>query len=267
MNNNQVLIQVHKPNDRTKQDIVVVRWQNHIGKDGLNCRILKGLPIRRGEDSTEFFFKSASTTTAAISRKTIFALKFESVDDADEFEMWWYMLSGQITEWKKGKEAVKADSLIARSPQFLQTIVDVSVDVEFFSTKHRRSKECKRKNTEMSLRSPRAQTASFFSFGSPESTKSPPTKRIKTKETKTNEFVRVTESSTKISSEEPSHDAESFEDHVKKSVASDESPSSGKSLSSDDGDESSEFDDTYVVVRDAGPAAQSQELFNFLCDE
>jgi len=85
--------------------IPIVRWHSYIGQDGLNCRILSGLPIHRGS-AGEFFFKSASTTSNGVSRKTVFALKFSNKMDADEFHMWWLHFSGQIHAWT---EAAKQD--------------------------------------------------------------------------------------------------------------------------------------------------------------
>lgn len=92
--------------------IPVVKWNNYLGHDGLNCRIVAKLPIQRG-NAGEFFFKSASTTNAGSRCKTVFALKFVNENDADEFHMWWLQFNGQIGLWidaannnKDVKEAV-----------------------------------------------------------------------------------------------------------------------------------------------------------------
>ena len=92
---NKATISIHTKDG--EDDIVVLRWMDFRGEEGLNCIILPGLPIQRGvqEEDTEFFFKSVSTTVLeGTSRKTVFALKFRNSLDADDFHTWWDLTSG-----------------------------------------------------------------------------------------------------------------------------------------------------------------------------
>ena len=81
--------------------VFVVRFTNYMGADGLNGRIIPELPILRGKNSKEVYFKTSSTTTSGSRYKAPFLLKFETVDKAEEFEMWWLMLNGSIVAWKE----------------------------------------------------------------------------------------------------------------------------------------------------------------------
>jgi hypothetical protein len=67
--------------------VSVVRWSNFMGVDGLNGRILLDLPILRKDDSV--YFKTSSTTTRNMRRKTLFCFKFTDAKQAEEFEMCW----------------------------------------------------------------------------------------------------------------------------------------------------------------------------------
>ena len=233
----------------------IVRWLNYAGDDGLNCRILNLLPIHRGGDKTEFFFKSASTTTKGISRKTVFALKFEKLEDANEFEMWWLSLSGQIDKWNKNteistnvaskasnqnKDAVdesKIDYFFNNTNRRLKEIVNVSNEVKFLSPNSKsNSKKGKRKFKEMRLKSPTAySTSASFCFDkicSP-GMKSPLKKKAKIK-------------------------TDSSDDDA----SSDNNASLGDNASSDDNTSSDDEEDnnykTSTVIVDNGQAAMSQ---------
>ena len=203
--------------------MTVVRWLNYAGDDGLNCRILNLLPIHRGRDKTEFFFKSASTTTQGISRKPLFALKFEKLEDANEFEMWWLSLSGQIDEWKnaeiatkvaskasnQNKEAVdesKIDYFFKNTNRRLKEIVNVSKEVKFLSPNSKsNSKKGKRKFKETRLKSPIAYDASprfcFDEINSP-GMKSPLKKKAKIKTDSSDDDGDVASSDDNTSSED-----------------------------------------------------------------
>ena len=74
--------------------IYVVGWRNYMGVDRLNGRILHGLPILRQNKSV--YFKTSSITTRGDRRNTTFGLKFETVDKAEEFEVFWLWLIGSI---------------------------------------------------------------------------------------------------------------------------------------------------------------------------
>ena len=90
--------------------VAVVRFTNYLGNDGLNARILKGLPLRRNDkDPLRMNFKAASSTTHGHRLKTVFALKFANNEDADDFEMWWYAKNGSIKTWLE-KEVKQEES-------------------------------------------------------------------------------------------------------------------------------------------------------------
>ena len=83
-------------------DVVnVIRYTTYFGVDCLNGRILPGLPIHREENAKKVFFKTSSTTTRGTRHKAPFALKFRTVEDADEFEMWWLLMNGSIASRKR----------------------------------------------------------------------------------------------------------------------------------------------------------------------
>ena len=65
--------------------VLVVRWTNYMGADGMNGRILIGLPIRR--NGRVVYFKTSSTTTLGKRYKAPFCFNFETVDEAEDFEM------------------------------------------------------------------------------------------------------------------------------------------------------------------------------------
>jgi hypothetical protein len=87
--------------------VIVVRWTNYMGIDGLNGRILPELPILRGKNSKEVYFKTSSTTTRGARYKAPFVFMFETVEEAEEFEMWWLLKNGSIASWKESDEAKK----------------------------------------------------------------------------------------------------------------------------------------------------------------
>ncbi|OEU09664.1 hypothetical protein FRACYDRAFT_247919 [Fragilariopsis cylindrus CCMP1102] len=88
--------------------VYVARWTNYMRNDGLNGRILPGLPILRQHDSV--YFKTSSTTTLGDRRKAPFCLKFETVEEAEEFEMWWLLKNGSIASWKEEDKKKKGSS-------------------------------------------------------------------------------------------------------------------------------------------------------------
>jgi hypothetical protein len=90
--------------------VIVVRWTNYMEVDGLNGRILSGLPILRQSNSV--YFKTSSTTTRGDRRKAPFVFKFETEEDAREFEMWWLLKNGSIDSWKEEDAKKKAGSNI-----------------------------------------------------------------------------------------------------------------------------------------------------------
>ena len=77
---------------------------NYMGVDRLNGRILHGLPILRRNihgipilrRNKSVYFEKSSTTTRGNRRTTTFALKFETIDKAEEFEVFWLSLNGSI---------------------------------------------------------------------------------------------------------------------------------------------------------------------------
>ena len=85
--------------------VYVARWTNYMRVDGMNGRILPGLPILRQHDSV--YFKTSSTTTRGIRRKAPFCFKFETLDEAEDFEMWWLSKNGSIASWKESDKAKK----------------------------------------------------------------------------------------------------------------------------------------------------------------
>jgi hypothetical protein len=107
-----VIIQKKNFDDDSTSAVVVVRWTNYMGLDGMNGRIIPGLPILRGENSKEVYFKTSSTTTRGARHKAPFVFKFETVDEAEEFEMWWLLKNGSIASWKaddKAKDKAKEE--------------------------------------------------------------------------------------------------------------------------------------------------------------
>ena len=89
-----------------KEFIPVVRYQLRHGKDVMNARIQKGLPINRVNERT-LDFKSASRNTSGVVLKTIFRFVFESSNDADEFRMWYLEKNGSIEAWIAKEKAAK----------------------------------------------------------------------------------------------------------------------------------------------------------------
>ena len=92
------MIQMQENSDNTEGSVAVVRFVLRHGQDVLNARILNGLPIYRSAEN-EILFKSASTSTYKVRWKTAFRIKFETVDDTDDFLMWWYAKNGSIKAW------------------------------------------------------------------------------------------------------------------------------------------------------------------------
>ena len=89
--------------------MAVVRFILRHGKDVLNSRIKKRLPIKR-KDKTTVLFKCASSSTNKIRQKTIFQLIFEEKEDTDDFLMWWYAKNGSTNlEWDESKELGEED--------------------------------------------------------------------------------------------------------------------------------------------------------------
>ena len=108
--------------------VYVARWTNYMRVDGMNGRILPGLPILRQHDSV--YFKTSSTTTRGIRRKAPFCFKFETVEEAEEFEMWWLLKNGSIASWKKEDTQKKlgGNSLVNNNLP-LQETTNASVNV------------------------------------------------------------------------------------------------------------------------------------------
>jgi hypothetical protein len=77
-------VSIQKQISQDGSAVIVVRWKNYMGLDGLNGRILPGLPIHHQHDSV--YFKTSSTTTRGNRQKAPFCFKFETVDEAEEFE-------------------------------------------------------------------------------------------------------------------------------------------------------------------------------------
>ena len=102
-----VIIQQHVNQDGTT--VLVVRWTNFMGADGMNGRILIGLPIQR--NGRAVYFKTSSTTTLGNRYKAPFCFKFETVDDAEEFEAFWLLKNGSIALWKE-QDAKKKEDII-----------------------------------------------------------------------------------------------------------------------------------------------------------
>jgi hypothetical protein len=94
----EAIIQVQDDATMSGKSVSVVRFQLRHGKDVLNARIEGGLPINR-KDEKAVLFKSASTSTSGIRKKTIYNLIFTNVEDTDEFLMWWYAKNGSIKAW------------------------------------------------------------------------------------------------------------------------------------------------------------------------
>lgn len=94
----RIIIQIQENADIDEDPVAVVRFELRHGVDVLNSRITKGLPIHRSDDKT-VLFKSVSTSTGCIRRKTVHLVKFDSVEDTDDFLMWWYAKNGSIKAW------------------------------------------------------------------------------------------------------------------------------------------------------------------------
>jgi hypothetical protein len=71
--------------------VTVVRWTNYMEVDGLNGRILPGLPILRKANSV--YFKTSSTTTRGDRYKAPFVFQFDSAECAEKFEKCWLKLN------------------------------------------------------------------------------------------------------------------------------------------------------------------------------
>ena len=94
--------------------VTVIRHVNYMGNDGLNARIIKGLPLHRCKKNTrEMFFKTVSSTTHGQRIKTVFALKFASDDDADDFEEMWYVKNGAIKALSEGENTLPFQETIS----------------------------------------------------------------------------------------------------------------------------------------------------------
>jgi len=96
----QVIIQVQEDALDARKQIAVVRFDLRHGQDVLNGRILHGLPLNRVDEKT-VDFKCASTSTRNVRHKTINRVQFQTVDDTDDFVMWWYAKNGSIKEWRQ----------------------------------------------------------------------------------------------------------------------------------------------------------------------
>ena len=96
----EAIIQVQDDATMSGKRVSVVRFLMRHGKDLVNARIMKGLPIiRNSTDEKSVVFMSASTSTTGTRQKTMFNLIFTNVEDADEFLMWWYAKNGSIKAW------------------------------------------------------------------------------------------------------------------------------------------------------------------------
>ena len=91
-----IQIYEHKSDNKRK---AIVRWIDSVGNDGLNVRIVHMLPIEREGNKKYLCLKCRCLTKLGETRKTTFAVKFEKVEEAEEFEMWWYKLNGEIYQW------------------------------------------------------------------------------------------------------------------------------------------------------------------------
>jgi hypothetical protein len=76
-----------------------------MGLDGLNGRIVPGLPILCQHDSV--YLKTSSTTSRGARRKAPFCFKFEVAEKAEEFERCWLKLNGSIASAGKEEDAKK----------------------------------------------------------------------------------------------------------------------------------------------------------------
>jgi hypothetical protein len=175
----QIYIQVHSKDG--EPDIVICKWQNYMAKDGLNARIIPMLPIERGL-AGEFFFKSLSTTTFGITRKTIFALKIPCLKEAEEFHMWWLHFNGQIKAWwEAGDRGANERSDIFSDLPMKNVESIISINTEFFdrSEYEGSSNKTNKKKRKLVLVSPREvsgvgkQHFNFEKLTSPESRPSP----------------------------------------------------------------------------------------------
>ena len=95
-------------NQEDKSTDFVVRFTNYIGADGLNGRILPGLPIHRNAKVVSF--KTSSKTTGGTRYKAPFVLKFETIEEAEEFEMWWRLKNGSTASLKADDNAKEEGS-------------------------------------------------------------------------------------------------------------------------------------------------------------
>jgi hypothetical protein len=109
-------VMIQKQINQDGSVVIVVRWANYMGLDGMNGRILPGLPIQRGNNSKEVYFKTSSTTTRGARHKAPFVFKFETVDEAEVFEALWLLKNGSIAAWKeqdtKKKEGTNNTSIV-----------------------------------------------------------------------------------------------------------------------------------------------------------
>ncbi|OEU11656.1 hypothetical protein FRACYDRAFT_244774 [Fragilariopsis cylindrus CCMP1102] len=95
-------------NQEDKSTDFVVRFTNYIGADGLNGRILPGLPIHRNAKVVSF--KTSSKTTGGTRYKGTFVLKFETIEEAEEFEMCWRLKNGSTASLKADDNAKEEGS-------------------------------------------------------------------------------------------------------------------------------------------------------------
>ena len=86
--------------------ISVFRFQLRHGKDHLNARIQHRLPIHRKGETT-VLFKSASTNSGGLRKKSVYAVKFQSKDDTNDFMMWWLAKNGSTSLGEETKNTSK----------------------------------------------------------------------------------------------------------------------------------------------------------------
>jgi hypothetical protein len=130
-----VIIQKQTYNDGSV--VNVVRWTNYMKLDGLNGRILSGLPILRQHDSV--YFKTSSTTTRGDRHKAPFMFQFETEEEAEEFEMWWFLKNGSIAAWKE-EDAKKKKAGSSNSSSNNNNIVPLQETTNTSSTPVRKRK-------------------------------------------------------------------------------------------------------------------------------
>ena len=99
----EAIIQLQEDAKRKSTIIPVFRFQLRHGKDVVNARIEHTLPIYRKADK-EVLFKCVSSNSGGLRRKTVYALKFQTKDNTDDFMMWWLAKNRSISLGLESKE-------------------------------------------------------------------------------------------------------------------------------------------------------------------